>query len=48
MDVRTGLAEQFLQRWPDIYLVQIDHPFYGLAARFPDSVYAPGEEELPE
>lgn len=48
MDERLGLAEQFRHRWPDVDVVEMKHPFRGLAVRFQESVYAPEEEELPE
>jgi hypothetical protein len=47
MDAGPGLAEQFRLRWPEIDLVQISHPFHGLAVRFQNSIYAPDEEDLP-
>jgi hypothetical protein len=47
-DRHPGIARQFLQRWPDINIVEIENPFQGLAIRFQESVYAPEEEDLPE
>ena len=48
MDERTGLAQEFRRRWPDIDLVQIQKPFRGLAVRFQNSVYTAGDETMPE
>ena len=43
-----SLADQFLQRWPDVNIVEIREPFHGLAVRFQETAYVPSEEDLPK
>jgi hypothetical protein len=47
-DPCPGVAQQFLQRWPDVDIVEIERPFRGVAVRFHESVYDPAEEDLPD
>jgi hypothetical protein len=47
-DRNPSVADKFLERWPDVDIVEIDRPFRGLAIRFQESVYDPAEEDLPE
>jgi hypothetical protein len=44
----SGLAEMFLQRWPDVDIVELSTPFHGLGVRFQGSVYVPENADLPE